>query len=82
MYRSNCELAVLVRHHIAYLNDEREACSPIDQGNDRPASLLTLLRHRLGITLIQIGQALAGSDALRGGLPTAPARPAAWGSSS
>jgi hypothetical protein len=78
MYRSSCELAVLVRHRIAYLGDEREACSPIDRGSDRPASLMTLLRHRLGIALIQVGQGLAGADALRG-LPTSPARPAAWG---
>jgi hypothetical protein len=81
MYHSSCELAVLVRHRIATLHDEREACSPIDQGDDRPASLMTQLRHRLGIVLIQVGQALAGSDAIRG-LPTTPARPPAWGSGS
>ena len=81
MYRSSCELAVLVRHRIATLRDEREACSPISQGEDGAASLLTHLRHRLGLALIHAGQALAGSEALRG-LPTSPARPAAWGSSS
>ena len=76
MYRSSSELAVLVRHRIADLRDEREACSPIDQGQGGATRLLTQLRHRLGIALIQIGQALAGSEALRG-FPSPPARPAA-----
>ena len=75
MYRSNWELAAYVRHHIADLADECQACSPIDRDNDGSASLVTQLRHRLGIALIQIGHALAGYDALRG-FPTPPARPA------
>ena len=78
MYRSPWELAILVRHRIAYLVDERRICSQIDQGDDGPASLLTKLRHRLGIGLIKVGHALAGYDGLRG-LPTPPARPATWG---
>jgi hypothetical protein len=77
MYRSNWELAAYVRHHTASLADERRACSPIAQ-DDRPAGLLTQLRHRLGIGLIQVGHALAGYDAVRG-LPTRPHRPAPWG---
>ena len=81
MYRSSSELAVLVRHRITDLQDEREACSPIDQGDGRSESFMTQLRHRLGIALIQVGQALAGSDALRG-LPTPAGRPPAWGSGS
>ena len=31
MYRSPWELASLVRHRIAYLSDERQVCSRIDQ---------------------------------------------------
>jgi hypothetical protein len=81
MYRSTWELAAYVDHHIADLADERRACSRFDQDEDRPVSLLTHLRQRLGIGLIQIGQALAGCDAVRG-LPTPPTRPATWGASS
>jgi hypothetical protein len=78
MYRSTWELAAYVRHHIADLADERRACSPIDRANGGSMSLLTQLRHRLGIGLIKIGHALAGSDAVRG-LSSPPARPATWG---
>ena len=81
MYRSTWELATYVRHHIADLADERRACTPITYSSDGPASLLTQLRHRLGIALINVGQTLAGYDVARG-LPTPPARPATWGSSS
>ncbi|MBW3633374.1 MAG: hypothetical protein KY456_10140 [Chloroflexi bacterium] len=78
MYRSHWELAAYVRDHIAVLADEHRACSPIDQGEDRPARLVTQLRHRLGISLIHVGRALAGCDAVRG-LPAPPGRPAPWG---
>ena len=79
MYRSTWELATYVRHHIADLVDERRACSPITRSAERLPSPMTQLRHRLGIALIKVGQALAGYDVVRG-LPTAPARPATWGS--
>ena len=78
MYRSHWELAAYVRHRNAYLADERRACSRIDRTDDGPASLVTQLRHRLGIGLIKVGHALAGYDAVRG-LPMPPARPATWG---
>jgi hypothetical protein len=78
MYRSTWELATYVRHHIADLTDERRTCSPITQSDRGPASLVTQLRHRLGIGLIKAGHSLAGSDAVRG-LSTPPARPATWG---
>ncbi len=78
MYRSPWELDALVRQRTAYLIGEREVCSQIDRTDDRPASLVTQIRHRLGIGLIKVGHALAGYDAVRG-LPTAPARPATWG---
>jgi hypothetical protein len=81
MYRSNWELATYVRHHIADLTDDRRSCAPITQSGQRPASLLTPLRHGLGIRLIKAGRALAGYDAMQG-LSTSPARPATWGSSS
>ena len=81
MYRSTWELDAYVRQHIAELADERRACSPIAQSADRLPSLLTQLRHRLGIGLIKVGQALAGYDGVRG-LPTSPPRPATWGSGS
>jgi hypothetical protein len=79
MYRSTWELDAYVRHHIADLVDERRACSPIGQSVDRLPGSKTRLRHRLGIALIKVGQALAGYDAVRG-LPKSTARPAAWGS--
>jgi len=75
MYRSPWELAALVRQRNAYLVDERQVCSQIDQDDDGPASLVTRLRHRLGIGLIRVGQALAGYDTLRR-LPAPPAWPA------
>lgn len=78
MYRSTWELAAYVRHHIADLTDERRACSPITQSNEGAASLLTQLRHRLGMGLIQVGQVLADYDTIRG-LPTSSARHATWG---
>ena len=78
MYRSPWELATYVRYHIADLADEHRACSPIAQSDDAQSSLLTHLRHRLGIALIKVGHALAGYDALRG-LPTPSARPVTWG---
>lgn len=77
MYRSNWELTAYVRDHIAFLANERRACSPTEEEGG-PASLLTQLRHRLGIGLIQLGRALAGYDTVRG-LPKPPGRPAAWG---
>ena len=78
MYRSNWELTVYVRDHIASLADERRTCSLIAQDNNRPARQLTRLRHRLGIGLILVGRALAGYDAVRA-LPTPPGQPAPWG---
>jgi hypothetical protein len=78
MYRSPWELATYVRYHIADLADEHRACSPTAQSGQAPARILTQLRHRLGITLIKVGRALAGYDALRG-LAAPPARPVTWG---
>ena len=78
MYRSHWELAALVRQRNAYLIEECRVCSLIDRTNDGRASLVTQLRHRLGIGLIRLGHTLAGYDALRG-LPTPPARPTTWG---
>jgi hypothetical protein len=78
MYRSPWELATYVRYHIADLAEEHRACSPIAQSDQAPARILTQLRHRLGITLIKVGRALAGYDALRG-LAAPPARPVTWG---
>ena len=78
MYRSTWELAAFVRDRIAYLADERQICSQIGRDGDQPASLLTQLRHHLGIRLIQVGYALASHDAVRV-LPAPPARPATWG---
>jgi hypothetical protein len=81
MYRSTWELDVYVRQHVADLADERRACSPIAPSADRLPGPITQLRHRLGIGLINVGQALAGVDAGRG-LPPSPPRPAAWGTGS
>jgi len=81
MYRSPWELATYVRYHIADLADEHRACSPVAQSDQAPARMLTQLRHRLGITLIKVGRALAGYDALRG-LAAPPARPVTWESGS
>jgi hypothetical protein len=81
MYRSHWELAALVRQRNAYLADERQICSQIDRTDDGPASPVTQLRHRLGVGLIKVGQALAGYDGVRG-LPTSPPRPATCGSGS
>ena len=81
MYRSTWELDAYVRYHIADLVDDRQTCSPITQNVDGLASPMTRLRHRLGIGLIKVGQALAGYDMARG-LPTSPAGPAMWGSGS
>jgi hypothetical protein len=81
MYRSTWELDVHIRQHIADLADERRACSPIAESAGRLPSPMTQLRHRLGIGLIKVGQALAGYDGVRG-LPTSPPRPATWGSGS
>jgi hypothetical protein len=81
MYRSTWELAAYVRHHIADLADERQACSPIARTNGGPASLVTQLRHRLGMGLIRVGQVLADYDTVRR-LPAPPVRPATWGSRS
>jgi hypothetical protein len=81
MYRSHWELAALVRQRNAYLAHERHVCSEIDWTDAGSSRLITQLRHRLGMALIRVGQALAGYDgALR--LPTPSARPATWGSSS
>src|SRR4051794_27905391 len=77
MYRSPWELAAIVRQRNAYLARERQLCSQIDRSDDGPASLVTQLRHRLGIGLIRVGHALAGYDRVRG-LPTPAARPATW----
>jgi len=81
MYRSTWELTTYVRHHIADLADDRRVCSRIDGNEHRPEHMLTQARHRVGIGLIKLGQALAGFDTVRG-LPAAPARPATWGSGS
>ena len=81
MYRSHWEIAALVRQRNAYLAEERRVCSMIDRTDNRPARLVIQMRHRLGIGFIKVGHALAGYDAVRG-LPTAPARPATWGSGS
>jgi hypothetical protein len=81
MYRSTWELDAYVRHHIADLADDRRTCSRITRGVAGLPSPVTQLRHRLGIGLIKVGHALAGYDGVRG-LPTAPARPATWGSGS
>jgi hypothetical protein len=78
MYRSTWELATYVRHHIAELADERRACTPVGQSAGRLARPVIQVRHRLGLGLIKVGQALAGYDGVRG-LPPAPARPATWG---
>jgi hypothetical protein len=78
MYPHPWELAAHVRHRIAFLTDERRVCAQIDQANGGAVILLTQLRHRLGLGLIQIGQALADDDTVRG-LPTASARTATWG---
>ena len=78
MFRNHWELAAYVRHHIADLAREHRACSSISRDDEEPARLLTQLRHRLGIGLIQVGHALAGHDAVRG-LPTPTSRPAPWG---
>ena len=75
MYRSTWELEAYVRQHIAHLADERRACSWISPSVDRLPNPITQFRHRLGIGLIKVGQALAGYDAGRG-LPTTPPRPA------
>ena len=74
MCRNHWELDSYIRHHIAHLADEHRACSPIDQHDDGPVSLLSQLRHRLGIGLILVGHALAGNDAA-GGFPTPPMSP-------
>lgn len=80
MYRSEWELTSYVRCRLADLADEHPARGQIDHAivGLAMASLLTELRQRLGIALIRFGQALAGSDAVRG-LQTPPARPATWG---
>jgi hypothetical protein len=78
MHRNHWELAALVRHRIAYLADERQVCSQIDQDDHGAAILLTQFRHRLGMSLIQVGHALAGYDTVRG-LATPSARHATWG---
>jgi hypothetical protein len=77
MYRSEWELTSYVRYRLADLADEHPARGQIDHAIVGLAmlSLLTQLRERLGIGLIRIGQALAGSDAVRG-LHAPPARPA------
>jgi len=77
MYRSDWELAVFIRHHIAELGGERRANVPIDRDSDVPARVLSHLRQRLGIGLIQIGQTLVGYGAV--GTPHAARRSAAWG---
>jgi len=81
MYRSHWELAALVCQRNAYLAHERQVCSEIDWTDAGPSSLMTQLRHRLGMALIRVGQALAGYDGVRR-LPTPSARAATWGSRS
>jgi hypothetical protein len=78
MFRSCWELDTHVRHHIANLVSERQLCSQIDRAGDEPARRLLQFRQRLGIGLIQVGQALAGAEALAG-LPSQPTRPAVRG---
>jgi hypothetical protein len=81
MYRSHWELAALVRQRNAYLAHERHVCSEIDWTDPGPSRLVPQLRHRLGLALIRVGQALAGYNTV-GRLPTPSARPATWGASS
>jgi hypothetical protein len=81
MYRSTWELDAYVRQHISELADERRSCSSIARRVDRLPSRLTQLQRRLGISLIKVGQALAGYDGVRG-LPTSPPHPVTWGSGS
>lgn len=73
MYRSDWEMAVLVRHRIAELADEGQRSSPLNDVDHGAARVLTQLRQRLGNALIQAGHALGGDDGV-GGLPTPPAR--------
>jgi hypothetical protein len=77
MYRSYWELDILSRQRNAEI---ATACQRYTQGelSDRrvaPTTLLTTLRHRLGIGLIELGRALADGDATRG-MPVPPAHPA------
>jgi hypothetical protein len=78
MYRSHWEITRLAHDRIAELARESQHCSLLDQVDDGTANRLTQLRHRLGIALIQLGQALADQEAKRG-LPSPPSRPAIWG---
>ena len=78
MYRSHWELDALVRHRSAEIATECQRYTQYNLCESEPANPLTHLRHSLGISLIQLGQALAGHDAVRG-LPAPPSRPATWG---
>jgi hypothetical protein len=75
MYRSDCELSAYVRHHIAQLANDRRSCAVLGRSGAEPAHKLAGLRRRLGLGLIQLGSALAGSDATRV-LPASPLPPA------
>jgi hypothetical protein len=80
MYRSEWELTSYVRHRLADLADEHPTRGQIDHAivGLAMANLLTQLRQGLGIALIRVGHALAGSDA-HSGLSIPPARPAVGG---
>jgi hypothetical protein len=78
MYRSYWELDTLARHRNAEIAAECQRYGPVEAGDGRANTLLTQLRRHLGITLIQLGQALAGQEARRS-LPSRPSRPAIWG---
>jgi hypothetical protein len=77
MFRSYWELDTLARHRNAEIASECARYTRAEQSNPHytPTNLLTHLRHRLGIGLIELGRALAGCDAARG-LPSPPAHPA------
>lgn len=75
MYRSDWEVAIHVRHHIASLADERRVHGAPDQVESGTAAPLTRFRQRLGSILIEVGHALAGHDAPQG-LPTPLGQPA------
>lgn len=78
MYRSYWEIDALARHRIADIRQECEHYTQVEAGKSRADTPLTLLRHQLGIALIQIGQSLAEQDAKRRA-PAPPSRPAVWG---
>jgi hypothetical protein len=58
MYRSPWEVEVYVRNRIAQLTHDRQTVAVQAGCHSRP-DLLTRAQHRLGLTLIQIGEHLA-----------------------